>query len=406
MISREFLLFCLLILSSSVFSQSIIIPHTMDVDVDVKEGEERIDNIEFYEYVYSGEKIDIRDIKRMNPKLEAPDFIHITAPDLTGFETVNTLMGVMAGEKLDSNAIVIWIVGNYYTNEVTFFVDINMDRNYLNDGQSLQIKAGQNAKRVIIYPYGDKTNGRELRLKVPRKPKFKGFSQFGNRKVKIGYQLALGLHAGFGSGSLNYEFDNLERGFPTWYTVNFSEKSFGASLTYSLPRFRFGIIANYQNHFYYTSYLNIRYDNPMIVIDQVSGQRRRIENVLVERNQDDHSRNKVQWGLLAAYRMHIGETLELQPTVTVGKASYLTGEYVADRRFEDQTYTLPSSTFVEGGLQMEVTTGLHRAFYLGIFYNNVWWEPQDFYATVPHENLQSEYKNWTGRLGYRIAFGK
>ena len=144
----------------------------------------------------------------------------------------------------------------------------------------------------------------------------------------------------------------------------------------------------------------------MIVIDQVSGQRRRIENVLVERNQDDHSRNKVQWGFLAAYRMHIGETLELQPTVTVGKASYLTGEYVADRRFEDQTYVLPSSTFVEGGLQMEVTTGLHRAFYLGVFYNNVWWEPQDFYATVPHENLQSEYKNWTGRLGYRIAFGK
>ena len=401
---RRLLFYLLLFAFKFLPAQTIIIPHQIDVDVNVEEGEEKIESVIFFQYPYSSEVIDLKAFKRKLPKLIAPDNITIEAPDLSEFQTVHVLLGLLTEEKMDSNAIVIWLAGDYYSSEVTFFTDPLMDRNYRNDGAPVVLKEGQSPVQVMVYPFGNQTNGHELLLQVPRRPKLKGFSPYGDRKIKIGYQFALGFHASFGSGSLTYQFDNLERGFPTWYSVNFSQKSLGLSMSYSLPRFRLGLSATLQNHFYYTSYLNIRFDNPTIKINPITGERIRVDNVLIERNQDVHSKNQVQWAIFGAYRMHLSETLELQPFLSAGKTTFLSGEYIADRRVEDQTYKLPSSSFAEAGIQAEVTTGLHKAFFIGIFYNKVWWEPEEFYQSIEHENLGTSYYVWKGRLGYRIAF--
>lgn len=406
-ISNRYKLFCIatclffiLVYDISLVGQTLVIPHAIDDKVAGKDIQQGID---FYQYPYVSEKIDLRVFKKTYPNLEAPDFITVKAPDLSEFQTVTVLLGLLNGLKADSNAVVIWFAGNYFSEEVTFFVDVMMDRNYLNDGPPIVVKIGQNPVPTVIYPAGYHHKGLQLSLQVPKKLKFKNFGALSNRKYKITNQLSIGLHVGFGSGSLNYQYDNLEKGFPTWYTVNNAEKNIGLSLSYSLLRFRIGLSTTLQNHFYYTSYLNIRFDHPVIRVDPNTGQRVKIDNIQIERNQDIHGKNRIQWALNVAYRMHLGETTELQPTIGMGKTTHLSGEYVADYTGDQEVYKLPASSFMEGGVLFEFTTGAHKAFFIGMTYNKIWWKPKGFLENIPHENLKTNFKTWKGHLGYRIG---
>lgn len=399
--ARCFFVLILLIGTTRLMSQAIFIPHSVDIAVD--EGEQTQDII-FYQYPYLTVQVDLRDFKKKFPNLIAPDYLTIQPPELQTFQSLSIMMGLLSGEKQDSNALVVWIVGDYFSSEASFFIDKNMDRDYQNDGPPMLIKPGRTPKSVIIVQKGPPQKAHELFIQVPKKAREKLVNPGNSQKLKIGNQLSFGFNLGFGSGNFFYQYDNLEKGFPTWYTVNFSEKSLGLSLSYSFPHFRVGLSGILQNHFYYTSYLNIRYDHPEIRIDPNSGQRIKIDNVQVERNMDIHAKNRLQLGLVTAYRIHLKETMELQPVLGFGKVVYLAGEYVADRTSDEGAFNLPASNYLEGGLLFEVATGAHRAFYLGAFYNRVWWEPEGFFEIVPHENLENRVKSWRGQLGYRIGF--
>lgn len=398
----RFLFFIVLFASTTCLqAQAIFIPHSVDVAVD--ENEQTID-ISFYQYPYLSENIDLRDFKKKFPRLEAPDYLTIQPPNLKSYQSISVMLGLLSGEKQDSNALVIWIIGDYFNSEATFFIDKNMDRSYRNDGPPILVRPGKLPKPVIIVQPGPPQKAHKLFVQVPRKAKQKLLAPRQSRNLKLGNQLSAGFNLGFGSGNFFYQYDNLEKGFPTWYNVNFSEKNLGLSLSYSLPKFRVGLSAIFQNHFYYTSYLNIRYGHPEVRIDPNSGQRIKIDNVQVERNMDNHAKNRLQWGLFTAYRIHLNETMELQPMLGFGKVTYLSGEYIADITIEDGGFNLPPSTYLEGGIMFEFATGSHRAFYLGALYNRVWWTPEGFFEAVPHENLENRVKAWKGQLGYRIGF--
>ena len=110
---RRLLFYLLLFAFKFLPAQTIIIPHQIDVDVNVEEGEEKIESVIFFQYPYSSEVIDLKAFKRKFPKLKAPDNITIEAPDLSEFQTVHVLLGLLTEEKMDSNAIVIWLEGDY-----------------------------------------------------------------------------------------------------------------------------------------------------------------------------------------------------------------------------------------------------------------------------------------------------
>lgn len=398
---RNTLLFVLfLFVGQLLFSQQITIPQFYEDKIGNKSMES---NVEFYAYPYTSNQIDLRTFKKIYPTFEAPDYITIQAPDLSTNEGAMVLLGLLDRGKDGANSLVIWVAADYFSREVTFYIDRDMDRNYFNDGPAVTLKAGQRKQRVIIKPYGENSLSRELFLSVPRDQARKMIGGVDEqKKQKITNQFAIGGHAGFGSGSLTYEYDNLDTGFPAWYTVNMTEKDFGVNLSYNFSKFKVGLDATYQNIFYYTSYLNIRIDNPEIRIDPNTGRSTIVENVAVNRNKDIHAKNRIQWGLSVAYRIHIG-SVEIQPTILGGITTYLPDTYTPDFSFEEKAYAYSNGAFLEGGLRAEFATGNGGAFFLGIHANKTWWQPEGYFESLNHENLKTEFLIWKGLLGYRVA---
>ncbi len=381
-------------------AQQITIPQLYEDKI----GKETMESsVEFYTYRYTSNRIDLRTFKKIYPNLNVPDFVEVEAPDLSENKGAMVLLGLLDNGQNQLNSIVIWIAANYFDKEVTFFVDQNMDRNYYNDGPAVVLKPGQRRQKIKVMPQGDEASARELFLQVPRdRAKLLGYGDTRSRKRKIAYQLAVGIHAGFGSGGLEYDYDNLDTGFPTWYNVNVTEKNVGINLTYNFPNFLFGINATFQNIFYYTSYLNIRVDNPEFRVDPFSGREVLIDNVDIKRNKDIHARNRFQWGLMAGYRFHI-RSMEIQPLVVAGVTTYMPNAYTPDFSFEEEVFGYSSNPFVEAGLRAEFTTGDGGAFFLGVHGNYTWWEPEGYFESLNQENLNIRFMIWKGVLGYRMA---
>lgn len=391
---------CLCFLLTAQPAQQITIPQLYED----KLGKETMESgVDFYTYRYTSNKIDLRTFKKIYPHLEAPDYIEIEAPDLSENKGSMVLLGLLDGGRDQINSLVIWLAADYFNKEVTFFVDPNMDRNYYNDGPAIVLKPGQRKQRVTISPTGNEVLARDLFLQVPRdRAKLFGYGDSQRRKSKISHQLAIGIHAGFGSGRLEYDYDNLDTGFPSWYTVNVTEKDFGLNLTYNFPSFIVGVHATFQNIYHYTSYLNVRVDNPEYRIDPTSGREILIDNVDIKRNKDIHAKNRLQWGAMVAYRLHIGN-MEVQPLLVGGLTTYLPNSYTPDFSFEEQSYAYPSNPFLEGGLRAEFSTGNGGGFFLGMHANRTWWKPEGYFESLNQENLNIKFLVWKGVLGYRMA---
>ncbi|MEL6988902.1 MAG: hypothetical protein AAGK97_13905, partial [Bacteroidota bacterium] len=207
------ILLCFLFLSNA--QQTIIFPQQYD---DALKGKEINEEITFYSYPYISSLIDVRDIKKKYPELNVENQIQITPPNLARVNSVHVLMGVLADGV--EKKLLIWLVGDQGTHVVTFFVDTNMDRNFTNDGDPKPILAGDPPTEISIYPNGKDALPRKIGIKVP-KPGIDGKSKrilFRGRRVKMNYNFAIGFHVGVGAGRLTYDFDNLDTGFPTWYT--------------------------------------------------------------------------------------------------------------------------------------------------------------------------------------------
>lgn len=384
-----------------VFAQTLVLPQRYELSATEKKG---VDKVEFYTFPYSSEQIDLRGLKKQLPEFDLPDQVSIKAPYLGAYQDITVLFGALEEGKKDEKTLIIMLAANYESERVTFFVDDNQDRNFNNDFAPLVLEAGGDAQKVLLTPFGENTVPIKFWLQIPPrnlegdlKEKLKG--KF--FKTKIKHQFAVGAHVGFSTGGLDYQYDNTEIGFPTWYSVNMTEKNIGLALSYNLPRWRIEFTGTYQNLFHYTSYLNIRTDNPETKV--TSQGTIIIDNVQIESNQDRHTNHRLQSALLLAYRGQVGETTEIQPLIKVGYISYLPGIYGADRHDSAFDYELPASPFIELGIQTEFTTGMYKAFFLEITVNKTWWNPEDMFAALPVENLEINYTTWRGSIGYRIG---
>ena len=156
----------------------------------------------------------LKSFKKRFPGLVAlPDEVEIEAPSFEGFQDSTVLVGFIKESPSDPGALIILLAGDYKANEVTFFVDKNLDNNFLNDGAPLKMLAGKDAQRIQFTT--DEGVRREITLQLPDREAFI-LEQLGPRKVKVRGG-AVGFHGGVGLGKLHYDYDNLETGFPTWY---------------------------------------------------------------------------------------------------------------------------------------------------------------------------------------------
>ena len=201
---------------------------------------------------------------------------------------------------------------------------------------------------------------------------------------------------------MTYSYQNLDLGFPTWYTINFSEKNIGATFSYNLKRFRFGLNTTYQNVFSYTSYLNVRFDNPREVIDPTTGRRRIIENIGVETNQDEHPKNRFKYGGTIGFRLHPTQNVVIEPFISYGQIRY-SGGYIGNRFEDGNNFKMKSNNYQDIGMQFEFVSGRFQAVYLNFLYQQTNWKPIGFFETIPHNDLVVKDSVWRFTFGYRIG---
>lgn len=378
-------------------AQSLILPQEVGNKISSEIG---VSNVTFYEYPYVSDLLDIRDFKKKYPNLIAPDTIRIQTNAISSIYKLTVLIGIEDKERTDKSDLIIWLAGDYHTDEVLFFLNKDQDRNFSTNPDFLRLTSSDAAYTVVLNKNASRSNPLKLKLKVPKKKNVAKIkkSRFTKRILN---QVALGLHINVGTGELKYEFDNLERGFPTWYDINFTEKGLGLELSYNLPLFRFAIMTNYNNSFSYTSYLNIRYDEPEAFTSPVTGRTVIMQNVDIQQNTDLHARNKVDYAGLVGLRLHF-KSVEIQPFISLGQTVHLPGEYSGNRHSE-VVYNLPASLFYEAGLRLEFSVAEYRAIYFDFNLHRGNWRPDGFFETIPHENLQIDHTYFKFKAGYRLG---
>ena len=406
LISRSLIFIFLVFNTTCLLAQpTLIIPQRYD---DKLEGKKIMQDIEFIVTPYVSNNIDLKKLKGKHPQAAIPNQIEIKAPFLENYKNVVTLLALFQDDVNHKEYLVLWLAGNYNSNKVTFFIDRNMDGDFRNDKKPIVIQAGQDPKKIELTPKEKNAQPFVLWINVPWQPdlvelklnKLKGV------RAKIEYNFTGGILAGFSVGSIEYNYDNLVTGFPTWYSVNMVETSIGASLGYTIPKFRFEILGIYQAINYYTSYLNIRVDEPEFKLDPSTGKEILINNVDIRRNLDTHPKSRMQIAATVAYRLHIGSYTEIQPYISGGNLFFLPSGYTVLRQREMETFNHKSAPFLETGLRVEFTTGMYRAFFIETGISKTWWKPDGFFESVPHEQLETKFINWKMSLGYRMAIGK
>lgn len=386
-----------LFLPTTLLSQEIQINIPQQIDENSNQKDVLVKET-FYSYPFTGEIIDLRAFKRINPSLDLPDSYTVQLPNFADIEDKTLLIGYLKNAADGKNYLVTIIVGNYNTNEATFFLDTNFDNDYRNEGAPLVLFGGATPTTVFLEP--PKARKFSLALALPKKldqieEKLRELDAINKKfKTKISNKITVGFAIGVGAGKLDYQYDNIELGYPTWYNVRFVEKAFRTSLGYDFSRFRFGIDATFINHFYYTSYLNVQFAEPRGI---KSG-------ILTERNIDQHALNKLQIGLNAAYRIRLSRYSEIQPMFSYGKNIYLSDVYFSDNRpRKEKFYQLSPNNYFEYGAQMEFTVGNQKVFLFNVLFNQVLWKPDDFVAELETNNLTTNHSSWKIMLGYRFS---
>jgi hypothetical protein len=356
------------------------------------ENEEVKRDVSFFQINYRKPTIDLRNLERLI-NIDLPDSIAINPPDLSEFDHVVVLIGVT--ENMDHSDMVVWLAGNYNYRNITFFIDYDQDRDFTNDKPSVKIKAGAKNKEVILKT----TSGeRKLWLSIPE-VEVKRIEKY---RVRIANRVAVGFSGGAGSGEISYRYDDLTIGYPTEYYVKITEKNITASLSYDIKNFNFGVSASFQNHYYFTSHLDVTRGEPFVRIVQgfipIYD-----DNIDHHVNLDKHSNNRVQLGAFGTYKVKIGRAIDLQAKFLFGQTHYFIPEYNRFVNKEGQVYALGSSPFYEIGIRSEFAIGISKAVFVELARNEQRWRPEGLLDDTPHANFESNAVFLKLNVGYRFV---
>lgn len=398
---KNLLLFCCLLFTIEALAQAPGVMHLPFQMSDKRQGKKYQEDLTFWAYPFRGAEVDLRDFKKRVPEFQGPDMLSIVTPDLAPFENPTLLLGLIKGFKNDVDALVIMLAMNYEREKVTFFIDKTLDRNFIDGVEIKQLSAKNKPYEVTLYPEKGNISPQKIWLKVPKPVETASAT---NRRIqaktKIIDQFAVGIHLGIGVGKLDYIFDNLEKGFPTWYDVDYVEKNVGLSVSYNTRRFRFEVNSTYQSLFYYTSYLRTRFAERQFISP---GYIR--ENIETLTNQDRHSSvRQFNYGATLGLRFHLAEAIEIQPFISYGRIHYGSGEYQKNRFDSEAVYNLSPSSFLEGGLRFEFMINQANGLFLDVIYHRNTWRPEGYFESFQYENLDLNNRVWKGNIGYRIGF--
>lgn len=380
---------CLLILAAMLgHAQVPIMPDQFRVNLEAKDIQR---DVFFYQLNYKSPTIDLRALKKTVNRL-LPDEITINPPDLSQFDHTVVLVGLTGNL---SDPPVIWLAGNYNYRNITFFLDYDQDRDFTDDKGPVRMRAGQQDRQVILTQ--GKTSQKYM-LSVPE-IEVKRIQKYLARIVN---KFSVSFNAGVGTGEISYRYDDLDIGYPTNYFVKITEKNLTTALAYDTKLFSAGVSASFQNHYYFTSHLDVtrgepfyRYvpNHPLIYDDNVDN----------HVNLDAHSNNRLQYAVFGALKVKIARAIDLQAVGRIGQTMYFNPSYNRFIHRDNQEYPLPTSPFFELALRSEFTVGILKAVFVEVARNEQEWKPEGFLEDTPHENFDSSSVFWKLNVGYRFT---
>ncbi len=376
-----------------------ILPDELRVQLNQNQGLDG--DVQFYKINYRTPTIDLRGIQKLT-NLDIPESIVINPPKLSAFDHAVTLVGITGAP--DDIKIIIWLAGNYYYDDMTFFIDSDQDRDFTNDVRPIKMSAGDEPKEIELLVGGVPTKMFLNSLKPIKKTK--------KPVARIENQFSMTILAGVGSGQLDYSFQDLTLGYPTWYSVNTSEKNLGISFAYDFKKFAFGASLIGQNNFFYTSLLTVQEGEPFyrnsgggvdVTLADNFNRPILVQDIEEFINDDIHPDNKLQWSVFALYKYQLSRTIDIQPLVRFGRVSYFNGEYVRHFDTPTEVYDMPDSFFYAYGMRMEFTVGVSKGFYIEYIRDHLTWKPSDFLRNNPYSDYESTFNIGKFNLGYRFA---
>lgn len=352
--------------------------------------------ISWFELEYKSPSIDLRGLQELT-SYQIPDSVLITPPDISTFLHMVTLVGITGDFK--DPTLIVWLAGNYRANRFTLFTDQDQDRDFNNDRKPIRIRRGGEVVHIRIT-----TNQGDQFLDLLPPPR----NQETRITRPIGNGLSLSFSGGLGVGSISYDYQDLSFNQPTKYSVRLVEKGLKVTAAYEWNNIQFGASAAFQNHFFYTSTLEIKKGDPIrleVPDPNLPGRTTfiTIENVEKLTNKDTHSPNRLQTSLYGSYLFRFGSNFVLQPIVSAGIVTHFDPQYTRIADEEGETYDLKRYSFYEAGIRMEFTTGLSKAMYLEFMYATEQWQPENFLSGIPHESLESGFSVLRFNIGYRFS---
>ncbi len=400
MLMKNLLFFLLLVISIGKLDAQIwAIPNQYDDKVQTGKNTAQQ---EFYQFRFTSNTIDLKTYKKQTGLVHLPDEIEILPPALYGYGDTTILMTYMKEGTADDGQLIIWLTGNYLSNEVTFFVDKNLDGNYNNDGKPIVQKSKAKPITVVMQSAVGDTKKRVLSIAVPER-KLPAKYLPPKRYAKIRNKIAIGANAGIGIANLDFIFDNTETMFPTWYNVPITELNLGLSLTYNSRLFFIGATGGMQSMNYWTAYFNTRFDEDQVIRNPITGRLMTVENVDIERNLDRHSKTRYRLGGILGLRLSVSKNLEIQPFGRYGTTFYGSKYYYPNKFKPEVRFEHDSSKFVEGGIRFEFSVSNYKTFYIGTSYTKLWWRPSGYFESLPVSNLEIDYHAFNFSLGYRMG---
>jgi len=350
----------------------------------------------FLLYPFKGPVIDLRDVKKRYPKLDAPDSLRLTnIPDIRFYTDRVVLIGLIPDAPQTTDALVIWLGANYNSNRVTLWVDAETDHDFASGVDVVRLSPGDKARQLAVSSKNGHFKDQRLTFGLPTV--IRSSIRRGTNKLIRGW--TVGLAAGLATGKLNYSYFNTELGYPSGYDVKLTEKDVALSLSRNFRYLRLSANLTYANVNAYTSVLNVQVGEPQLRIDPNNGREFYVDRIDVRRNLDRHPTAQLRYSLTAAFRGHISPGIELQPFVSYGRISYRPGVYVARISGEENRFNLSGVSFGEFGLRAEFAIGNKQSVYVDGAYQVINWRPEGFFEFTPHTNLKVD------RTALRVLFG-
>lgn len=402
---------------------------------------------EFDVFPYTGTMLDMRNFQLLHPEIAAriPEYIEIVPPDITNLENVSfavAWIGIEGGNEAEGH-LLLMIVGKYEGRQLRYFIDRNMDRVLINDGDPVVFSADHSSEKVTFQRDNSENPDFEFWLMAPE-----DFAEFEYQTNKDSDKIPhpdevpetivveepvdsfipltaiqaaenmpdevappavrrIGIRFGitFGLNRLLYNYRQLSSGFPVEYEVSNSSKGLFCNVNYRHRGLRVGVIGGLEHALWWSSFKTTRVSDPFEICDPVSGSCVLVEGVEVERNRDRLPQLRLNIGVNLEYLFELIPRVRVGPYIAPMISSYRPNKYIPDVAFRNVQYKMGPDLSIEGGLRVEIRPTDDQAFMFSACWSEARFRPEGFFEQEEDIRLGGLYTQNRGLrayLGYSI----